>query len=196
MIAFATVLKLGAAGLGMALFLRKFRGETGRGHSSAVNKAVIVVLSTAYALGAWSLIYAFNIMWLDALYLLPWALLGVERLLAKGRIASLAIAIGLNLIIDFYTGAMICVFVCMYALARYFGVRERFERADFLRTAGRFAAGRGDRRPARRRVHPADLSRRPDARRPSSTPTPRWTRRSRCCRCSCGSSAAPWTPAR
>jgi len=139
LIAFATVLKLGAAGLGMALFLRRFRANEDRA-DGAVDKAVIVVLSTAYALGAWSLIYAFNIMWLDALYLLPWALLGVERLLFRGRIASLAIAIGLNLIIDFYTGAMICVFVCMYALARYFGVRERFERADFLRTAGRFAA--------------------------------------------------------
>ena len=139
MIAFATVLKLGTAGLGTALFLRKFRGEPGQGHNSAVNKAVIVVLSTAYALGAFSLIYAFNIMWLDALYLLPLALLGVERLLAKGRITGLAIGIGLNLIIDFYTGAMICVFVCMYALARYVGVRERFERTDFLRTAGKFA---------------------------------------------------------
>lgn len=133
LIAFATVLKLGAAGLGMALFLRKFRENDG-----LVNKAVIVVLASAYALGAWSVLYAFNIMWLDALYLLPWALLGVERLLAKGRIASLALAIGLNLVIDFYTGAMICVFVCMYALARYAGVRERFERADFLRTAGKF----------------------------------------------------------
>lgn len=134
LIAFATVLKLGTAGLGMALFLRKFRGEG----DGLVNKAVIVVLSTSYALGAWSLLYAFNIMWLDALYLLPLALLGVERLLAKGRITALAIAIGLNLVIDFYTGAMICVFVCLYALARYAGVRERFERADFLRTAGKF----------------------------------------------------------
>ena len=79
MIAFATVLKLGAAGLGMALFLRKFRGD----RDGMVNKAVIVALSTAYALGAWSLIYAFNIMWLDALYLLPWALIGVERLLSR-----------------------------------------------------------------------------------------------------------------
>ncbi|WP_194923254.1 YfhO family protein [Catenulispora pinisilvae] len=138
MIAFATVLKLGAAGLAMALFLRKFRGEAGQGRDSAVNKAVIVALSTAYALGAWSLIYAFNVMWLDALYLLPLALLGVERLLAKGRVTLLAVAVGLNLIIDFYTGAMIVVFVCMYALARYVGVRERFERADFLRTAGKF----------------------------------------------------------
>ena len=134
MVAFIMVLKLGTAGLGMALFLRRFRGD----RDGAVNKAVIVVLATAYALGAWSLIYAFNIMWLDALYLLPWALLGVERLLARGRVAALAIAIGLNLVIDFYTGAMVCVFVCMYALARYMGIRERFERADFLRTAGRF----------------------------------------------------------
>ncbi|MBW8804389.1 MAG: YfhO family protein [Catenulisporales bacterium] len=141
MIAFITVLKLGTAGLGMALFLRKFRrdgADGGNGHQG-MNKAMIVVLSTAYALGAWSLIYAFNIMWLDALYLLPWVLLGIERLLTTGRIASLALGIGLNLIIDFYTGAMICVFACMYAIARYFGVRELFERKDFLRTAGRFA---------------------------------------------------------
>jgi uncharacterized membrane protein YfhO len=138
MIAVVTVLKLGAAGLGMALLLRKFRGE-GRGRGAGVDKAVIVVLSTAYALSAWSIIYAFNIMWLDALYLLPWVLLGIERLLSTGRIASLALGIGLNLIIDFYTGAMILVFACMYGLARYFGVRERFERTDFLRTVGRFA---------------------------------------------------------
>lgn len=135
MIGVVTVLKLGAAGLGMALLLRKFRGE----RDSAVDKAVIVVLSTAYALSAWSVVYAFNIMWLDALYLLPWVLLGIERLLSTGRIASLALGIGLNLIIDFYTGAMILVFACMYGLARYFGVRELFERKDFLRTVGRFA---------------------------------------------------------
>ncbi|GAA1957975.1 YfhO family protein [Catenulispora subtropica] len=135
MIAFVTVLKLGAAGLGMALLLRKFRGE----RDGAADKAMIVVLSTAYALSAWSLIYAFNIMWLDALYLLPWVLLGIERLLSSGRIASLGLAIGLNLIIDFYTGAMILVFACLYGLARYFGVRELFERKDFLRTVGRFA---------------------------------------------------------
>ena len=139
MIGFITLLKLASASLGMALLLRKFRGDFGRGLHSVVNKTVIVVLSTAYALGAFSLIYAFNIMWLDSLYLLPWALLGVERLLAKGRVTALAIAIGLNLAIDFYTGAMVCVFVCLYALARYVGVRERFERADFLHTAGRFA---------------------------------------------------------
>jgi uncharacterized membrane protein YfhO len=135
MIAFITILKLGTAGLGMALLLRKFRGQ----RDGAVDKAVIVVLSTAYALGAWSLVYAFNVMWLDALYLLPLVLLGVERLLSRGRIATLAITIGLNLIIDFYTGAMILVFACLYALARYTGVRERFERADFLRSVGRFA---------------------------------------------------------
>ncbi|GAA2020213.1 YfhO family protein [Catenulispora yoronensis] len=135
MIALITVLKLGAAGLGMALFLRKFRGD----RDGAVDKAMIVVLSTAYALGAWSVIYAFNIMWLDALYLLPWVLLGIERLLATGRIAALGLAIGLNLIIDFYTGAMILVFASLYGLARYFGVRELFERKDFLRTVGRFA---------------------------------------------------------
>ncbi|NUP51170.1 MAG: YfhO family protein [Catenulispora sp.] len=135
MIAVVTVLKLGAAGLGMALLLRKFRGD----RDSAVDKALIVVLSSAYALSAWSVVYAFNIMWLDALYLLPWVLLGIERLLSTGRIASLALGLGLNLIIDFYTGAMILVFACMYGLARYFGVRELFERKDFLRTVGRFA---------------------------------------------------------
>src|ERR1051326_5102615 len=138
MIAFITVLKLGTAGLGMALFLRKFRRDGADG-DEGMNKAMIVVLSTAYALGAWSLIYAFNIMWLDALYLLPWVLLGIERLLTTGRITSLALGLGLNLIIDFYTGAMICVFACLDALARYCGVRKLFERKDFLRTAGRFA---------------------------------------------------------
>ena len=139
MIAVVTVLKLGAAGLGMALLLRRFRGGRDGAANGAVNKAMIVVLATAYALSAWSVIYAFNIMWLDALYLLPWVLLGIERLLSTGRIASLALGIGLNLIIDFYTGAMILVFACMYGLARYFGVRELFERKDFLRTVGRFA---------------------------------------------------------
>jgi putative flippase GtrA len=35
---------------------------------------------------------------------------------------------------------MICVFACLYALARYFGYRAVFDRRDFLRTALRFIA--------------------------------------------------------
>jgi uncharacterized membrane protein YfhO len=131
LIALILVLKIGAAGLSMGLLLRRFRADRSR--------AVSVFLSAGYALMAWTLAYSFNIMWLDALYLLPLVMLGIESLLARGRIAPLALALGLNFIIDFYTGAMIAIFAALYACARYFGVREKFIRSDFLRTAVRFA---------------------------------------------------------
>lgn len=139
MIAIITILKIGTAGWSMALLLRRYRKTEGVGAARA-SSVMTVVLASAYALAAWTIVYAFNIMWLDALFLLPLALIGVEKLLQDGRIAGLAAAVGLNLVIDFYTGAMICVFACLYALARYFGYRAVFDRRDFLRTALRFAA--------------------------------------------------------
>ena len=139
-LAVVTILKIGTAGLCMALLLRRLRRRESESETPRGTRAMGVVLATAYALAAWTLVYAFNIMWLDAMFLLPLALLGVEKLLENGRIAALAVGVGLSLTIDFYTGAMVCVFTCMYALARYFGYRAVFDRRDFLRTAVRFLA--------------------------------------------------------
>ena len=138
MIAVVTVLKVGTAGLGMQLLLRRFRRPGPDGRAAAGSTAMAVLLSAGYALAAWTLVYAFNIMWLDALFLLPLVLLGVEVLLARGRIAPLALAFGVTFILNFYTGAMIGVFAVLYGVARYFGYRERFVRKEFLVTGLRF----------------------------------------------------------
>jgi len=98
-----TATKTGLAGLGMNLFLNREKA----GHAT-------ILFSTAYALMAYDIVYAESVMWLDAVVLLPVVVWGIQRLVASGSpvmyVASLAAAIMVN----FYTGFMICVFSLLY----------------------------------------------------------------------------------
>ena len=98
------LLKIGLCGLTFLVFLRK-RYQSGR---------VGLLFSTAYALSGFVAAYAFHVMWLDALILLPLVALGVHRV-AEGEKPFLYIAaLGLTLITQYYIGYMICLFSALY----------------------------------------------------------------------------------
>lgn len=74
----------------------------------------------AYGLGFYFLGYAVNFMWMDSIALLPLMLYGLERIQTrKGRcfyLISLAAAVLMN----FYMGAIICIFLALYYLVIFF----------------------------------------------------------------------------
>ena len=78
---------------------------------------IIMALSIAYGLCAYSTAFIMQFMWTDGLFLAPLVLLGLERLM-KGRsplmyVITLALAIYTN----FYTGFGICLFTAFYFIA-------------------------------------------------------------------------------
>ena len=102
--------KMGLAGLTAYIFLQ---------HKSLVDKKIknylyALMLSICYALCAYNVVYSNNIMWLDAVYLLPLMFLGIDRLIEKNKNILYIISLALALIINYYTGFMMCIASAIY----------------------------------------------------------------------------------
>ena len=106
-----TILKLGCSGVSFAFWLRK-RCEMGN--------RLIPIFAACYALSAYALGYAFNIMWLDALIWLPLLCAGIDRLLSseKKGMAVLTLLFALSFLSQFYTAWMTGAFCALYFLSR------------------------------------------------------------------------------
>lgn len=102
-----TLLKYGFAGYAICYFLEHVFPEN-------KIKRFLPAISVCYALMGWAIANQFNIMWLDALILMPFVLYGIEKLIDSQKILYFTIFIALTLFINFYMGYMICVFACLY----------------------------------------------------------------------------------
>lgn len=101
-----TVLKYGCAGLSFAFFIQatqKLRGLK------------VVMLSVSYALMGWFVAYQLNLLWLDAAILLPLICYFLNQLLLKQRYQlGYPLTLAAALIINYYTGYMISIFLILY----------------------------------------------------------------------------------
>ena len=100
------VLKMSACGLTMVLYLDGTRGL----------RPASLLFTTAYALCGYSNAYAWCVMWLDAVVLLPLIALGIERLWRQGRPLLYILSLGGAIVCCFYTGYMLCLFSVLYFL--------------------------------------------------------------------------------
>lgn len=105
-----TLLKVGLAGFTMAYFLSKVSGY---------RDLPIVFFSTFYALMSFVTVYAFCVMWLDGIYLLPLILLGVEKLVRKNQFLLLTFSLAIMFISNFYIAYMVGIFTFLYFVARF-----------------------------------------------------------------------------
>lgn len=99
------LLKTGCASLSMAYFLKKTRLLTAWWLPS---------FGLAFSLSGFAIANQFNIMWLDALIWLPLTVLGIEELFKPRRFWRYPISLALLLIINYYMGYMVCLFVVAY----------------------------------------------------------------------------------
>lgn len=106
-----TVLKIGLAGLLFALYTDYVFERRG---------LFAVAFSVAYALCAYNVAYASNIMWLDGAAFLPLVLLGVEKLLREGRRNILLFSFAYVFFSSYYIGYMIGVFSLLYLTTVWF----------------------------------------------------------------------------
>lgn len=88
-----------------------------------------VLLGCMYALSSYVICYQNNVMWFDALILLPLIVYGLERLI-DGKSGTLyAISLGVSIISNYYIGYMLCIFSVIYFIGYFFLQKRSFEDA-------------------------------------------------------------------
>ncbi len=112
------LLKAGLAGACFNYYLKGVYREQG---------AAAVGFSLFYALSSYVLAYAWNIMWMDVVYLLPMVVLGIVRLIRDGRGIFFCMALALMLISNFYLAFFACFFIALYfpvCLFKYISIKN------------------------------------------------------------------------
>ena len=97
--------KTGMCGLCMALYLRLSRG---------VKQYTAVLFGLLYAVCAYGVVQTMNTMWIDAMYLFPLVMLGLEYLTAGKNPALYCITLAVLFLTNYYIGFMTSIFMVLY----------------------------------------------------------------------------------
>lgn len=100
-----TLLKIGMAGAFFAYYLKSIHKEQG---------LMTVAFALLYSLSSYVLVFSWNIMWMDAIYLLPLIMLGLVRLIRDNRGLLFCITLAIALFSNFYMAIFICIFIALY----------------------------------------------------------------------------------
>ena len=73
-----------------------------------------------YACSGYFIAYYWNVMWLDAFYLLPLVILGIEKLISERKMKLYIITLALTFVTNYYMAYMVCIFSVLYFLYYYF----------------------------------------------------------------------------
>lgn len=102
-----TLLRYGLAGLSFAWLMLKTRLQSG---------TRIWAFSTAYALNGWMIANQLNMIWLDALIILPLIVWGLIRLIHDQRPGTYIAWLAVMMIDNYYMAWMICLFTVLFVL--------------------------------------------------------------------------------
>lgn len=105
--------------MSMSYYLKK-------SHNS--NGPEIIAFGIMYAFSGYFIAYYWNVMWIDAMYLLPFVILGIEKIINTGKCANYIVALALSIYCNYYIGFMICIFSCIYFLYYYYCSLDNFDK--------------------------------------------------------------------
>ncbi|MDD4772042.1 MAG: YfhO family protein [Eubacteriales bacterium] len=120
-------LKVMTAGLTLSVFLRRTR-------LFVLDKKFTPLFAVIYTFCGFAVIYAQNLMWLDALWLLPLIALTTEILVSEGRQIPFVIAVAAAMVINFYTGFMLVCFSLVYICFLLLTIEHCAKGRTFLRS--------------------------------------------------------------
>lgn len=123
------IAKVGACGACMAFYLK---------NSRRVSSYTAILFGTMYALCAYGVVQAMNTMWIDAMYLLPIVLYGLERMLHGGNPLRYCLPLFVLLMTNYYIGFMTCIFLVLYFFYYFFSQKE-LTFGGFMRAGMKFA---------------------------------------------------------
>lgn len=78
-----------------------------------------------YSFCGYMLAYYWDIMWLDAVILLPLVLYGIEKIIDSGNIYTFVITLCLTMVTNYYMSFMVCIFSVIYYFY-YFSINYSF----------------------------------------------------------------------
>lgn len=78
------------------------------------NRLLVIILSLAYAFCGYVLAYKLNIMWLDALYVLPVLTYTIDRGIDERKWGWYLVVLSYGILVNFYTGYMLCLYAGLY----------------------------------------------------------------------------------
>lgn len=133
MTAVIIIIKLGLAGASFTFFTQK---------ALKANAAPSILFALCYALSGYSVTLHFHIMWLDALYLLPWIVWLIFRLVDTGRYFLLLLSYAYLFITNFYMAFILGVFSVIIYLLYFFyshNMKEKKNQKLFAVISGKFA---------------------------------------------------------
>ncbi len=110
-IALIILLKCALSSSAMAYYLKKAHGR---------NDLTIAAFGILYSFCGYFIAYYWNVMWIDAMYLLPFVVLGIENIINKGKPFCLIATLTLTFFSNYYMSFMICIFSVLYFIAYYF----------------------------------------------------------------------------
>ena len=74
----------------------------------------LLVFSIIYSLSGYIINFYFNIIWLDSYYMLPLVIYSLERFINEDKPILYLFILALTIIMSYYIGYMICLFLCIY----------------------------------------------------------------------------------
>ncbi len=89
-------------------------------YSHKSNGPEIIAFGIMYAFCGYFIAYYWNVMWIDAMYLLPLIVLGIEKIIDSSKCSTYIIFLTLGIFTNYYIGFMLCIFSCLYFLYYYY----------------------------------------------------------------------------
>lgn len=114
---FLTLLRIGLCGLGFSCFLLY-------AYKDKKHKLAILLISLCYALMSYNVGYSINLMWLDAVLMLPWILVGIEKILNDNGPGIFIFSFFFSLLCNYYISFMSAVFAVGYLFIRLYEVKK------------------------------------------------------------------------
>ncbi len=105
--------------MAMAYYLKKSQKSDG---------PILIAFGIMYAFSGYFIAYYWNVMWIDSMYLLPFVVLGIEKIINSGKCVTYIIALTLSIFCNYYIGYMICIFSCVYFLYYYYCSLDDFDK--------------------------------------------------------------------
>lgn len=104
-VSFFILVKMGLAGFSTTYYLTKKFGK----HNIST-----VVFGMIYALSAYFAAFSWNIMWLDCMWLLPFIILGLDKLVNEKKCKMYCLALAFGIFSNYYIGIMLCIYSVIY----------------------------------------------------------------------------------
>lgn len=89
-------------------------------HSLNKHSYITAGFGVLYAFSGYFIAYYWNLMWLDAFALLPIVILGIERIINKGKPLTFILSLAVVMFSNYYMAYMVCIFSVIYFLYYYF----------------------------------------------------------------------------